>query len=295
MTMKKSFMAQTIDPQNIADLIRTCSDEIVMPLFRQGITDKDVFEKTSKIDIATTADHEVEKKLTDLLPRLYSGSRVIGEEATHDNPALLDMLHDKQGVIWVIDPVDGTANFAKGNPHFAVMMACVVDGVTEYGWIYDALNDDMVIAQKGQGAFSNGEKLQTPEIVKPLSDINGYTSLRHLPYKPVDARQIIKDAGENIGAVSSLGCAAHEYLGVTRGVSDFTIYGKMKAWDHLAGALILRESGGVVRKWDGSEYAPTDQRGGILAAINEQTWQQIADNFKLNDIVNQFKVREKKL
>lgn len=287
--MKQSFMAHTIDPEQIADLLRECATDIVMPLYEKGIEKADIFEKTSAYDIATTADREVEERLKDELPALYKNSVVVGEESVHDHPETLDLLNSDEGVIWVVDPVDGTANFAKGGRHFALMMACVVNGKTQFGWIYDVLDDEMTIAERGQGAYRGGRQLATQQNAKPLEDLNGFVSMRHLPRKPLDVQALIKEETGGVGKVKTLGCAAHEYLGIADNDMDFSLYTHMKPWDHLAGALILRESGGVLRKWDGSEYTPKDRNGGLIAATNEDIYRVASEHFNLSGIAQDVK------
>ncbi len=294
--MKKNFMAQTIDPEQIAGLLRECAAEIIMPLFEKGITDDDIFEKTSKFDLVTTADREVEEKLTRLLPSLYKGCVVIGEETVHAEPQTLDALNSDDDVIFVVDPIDGTNNFASGKRHFAVMMSCVINGQTQFGWIYDVLGNETTIAERGQGAYTEGHKIQsgTPKL---LGDLQGFSSMRHFPEKPVNVRERIKAAKSGVAKLTTLGCAAHEYLQIANGAKDFALYTHMKPWDHLAGALILGEAGGLTRKWDGSDYTPKDRTGGLIAATNEESWNLASTHFKLAEISQQVKQykRENKL
>ena len=294
--MKKNFMAQTINPEQIAGLLRECAAEIVMPLYEQGITDEHITEKTSRYDIATTADHEVEEKLKRVLPALYKDCIVIGEETAHETPQTLDELNDDDGVIFVVDPVDGTSNFAKGKRHFAVMMSCVINGKTQFGWIYDVLGDEMTIAERGQGAYTEGRKIQSGS-PKRLENLEGFSSMRHFPEKPVNVREKIKAAKSGVAKLSTLGCAAHEYLQIANGAKDFALYTHMKPWDHLAGALILAEAGGLTRKWDGSDYTPKNRTGGLIAATNQECWDIARTHFKLAEIAQQVKQcrREHKL
>ena len=285
--MKQSFMAHTIDPEQIADLLRECAADIVMPLYKKGIEEADIFEKTSAFDIATTADRDVEERLKVVLPDLYKGSIVVGEESVHDHPETLDILNQDDGVIWVVDPVDGTANFAKGGRHFALMMACVVNGQTQFGWIYDVIGNEMTIAERGQGAYRGRRQLATRQLGKPLENLVGYVSMRHLPRKPLDVRALIKEEAGAVAKTKTLGCAAHEYLNIADNNVDFSLYTHMKPWDHLAGALILRESGGVLRKWDGSEYTPKDRNGGLIAATNEDIYRVASEHFNLAGVAQQ--------
>ena len=133
----------SVDIVRISRLLEEIAAEEVMPRFR-ALSDRDITRKAGG-EIVTTADYAVEERLAAALAGLLPGARVVGEEATHREPALLELL-DQPEPVWVIDPVDGTANFAQGKPAFAVMLALVRDRQTCAAWIHDPVGDDRSVS-----------------------------------------------------------------------------------------------------------------------------------------------------
>lgn len=280
-------MAQTkVNIDDISNLLKECAAEIVLPHYEKGLQEDEVFTKSRPSDLVTIADRQTEEKLQAAIQKMYPSSVFIGEEGVHATPDLLDKINDSEGMIWIADPIDGTFNYAHGKRHFAIMLACVVNGQTQHGFIYDVLGDEMTIATKGQGVFSNGKNLSAaPQ--KPLGDLKGFASMKFFPQKPLDVRSTIKDGAGNVHSICTLGCAGHEYLSIARGDQDFALYTHMKPWDHLAGALMVSEAGGIVQKWDSSPYTPQDAQGGIVVASGEDVMAEIHKNFKLQKLYDE--------
>lgn len=244
-----------------------CAEEYILPRYR-ALEDHEVRTKTGPHDLVTQADIDVEAHLERVLPDLLPGSIVIGEEAVSEGRASTESLNNS-GAIWVVDPVDGTSNFVHHAREFAVMLACVIDGKTQYGWIYDVLGEEMVSAEGGAGAFSskNG-RLNTAEI-HGEGGLRGYLAPRYLSKS---ARAQVEAASIDFDSCSSLNCAGHEYLNIANSIAHFSVYSRLKPWDHLPGTLIVGEAGGYVAKWDGSSYTPTDTQGGLISACNKDVW-----------------------
>ena len=152
-------MANNIDPNKIAQLLRDCAKECILPRYNK-LKSGDILKKTSAADIVTIADKEAENKLIKDITKLYPGSIVIGEESIYEGKASLDELKKTDKIVWVVDPIDGTNNFVAGKRNFGIMLACVINGKTQFGWIYDILGDEIAIAEKGKGAYFHGQKLQ---------------------------------------------------------------------------------------------------------------------------------------
>ncbi len=237
----------------------------IIPRFKKLATD-DIDTKSGPNDLVTIADRETEEALDRALTKMFPGSIVIGEEGISSGLKKVETLQEKDNVIWVADPVDGTYNFVHGNPEFAVMLACVVNGETRFGWIYDVPGNRMLFAEKGAGAFIDGARLKTAAS-KPLAETKGFTGSR---YFPKHLRPLIKSFVKEFDALHTLSCAGHEYIRVASGLYDFSIYNRTRPWDHLAGTLAVSEAGGCVAKWDGSPYTPQDDGGGLVVAANEE-------------------------
>jgi fructose-1,6-bisphosphatase/inositol monophosphatase family enzyme len=259
-----------IDPDKISALIIECADLYIVPRYN-ALADHEIMQKTGPNDLVTQADIDVENHLIRVLPDLYPGSVVVGEEGVSNGTVDANLLQGP-GKFWIVDPVDGTNNFVKRKREFGVMMAYVVDGVTQAAWIYDVLGKEMTAAEQGAGAFCAGSRLALSGHDRPMSEITGFMSLR---YFPKEQRAALKESQKKFGMTDPLFCAAHEYLGVAKGVRDFALYSRLKPWDHVPGALIVAESGGFVAKWDGSPYTARDHDGGLIAARSREIWEKV--------------------
>ncbi|HEY0700993.1 MAG TPA: inositol monophosphatase family protein, partial [Micromonospora sp.] len=133
----------------VAALLRRAAAEAILPVFRR-LDDSQIGEKAPG-EVVTVADHRAEEIIAEGLPRLLPGSTVVGEEAVADDPTVLDRLRDP-GAVWLVDPLDGTANFAAGHRPFAVMVALRRAGETAASWILDPVADSLAVAVAGAGA-----------------------------------------------------------------------------------------------------------------------------------------------
>jgi fructose-1,6-bisphosphatase/inositol monophosphatase family enzyme len=170
--------------------------------------------------------------------------------------------------VWVIDPVDGTANFADGKPDFAVIVAYVSHGMTRAGWILEPVRDTMTVAVEGGGAFQDGKRLSVARPA-PLAEMKGWLGWR-LGRNPAVAAQV--------RSLSTMKCAGCEHVAVSSGGSHFSFYRRSMPWDHAAGVLIHREAGGYSARIDGEPYSPAggpDQS--ILLAPDRSSWLALRD------------------
>ena len=271
MTIRNNFMSQQIDTAKVATILREVAAQFIMPRYKQ-LQQGDISSKTSPNDLVTIADKEAEIALEERLMRLLPGSVIVGEEGVSEGRTSTKTLSEKGKVIWVVDPVDGTYNFVHGKAEFGMLLACVVDGVVTHGWLYDILGDRMMIAQKGQGVYMNGQRIQISGAQEKLSEMTGHAGLK---YFPPPMRDNIKAFKKDVKSLYTLSCACHEYFRVATGEADFAIYSKMRPWDHLAGVLAVQEAGGYVAKWDGSVYGASDEFGGIVVAKTASIWQSV--------------------
>ena len=252
----------------VADLMRECAARELLPRFR-GLAAHEIEEK-SPGDVVTIADRAAEEQLTKGLAAIVPGCLVIGEEATYATPALLDRLGD-EGSVFVVDPLDGTANFAAGKPEFAVMIAMLRRGRPVASWILDPLGENMLMAEAGAGATLNGERQHLPP-GPDLADARGSARTRFMddPWRArVDAaRHRFRDIGSTL-------CAGHDYLRLVRGEMDFLLYWRTLPWDHAPGALIVAEAGGKAARPDGRDFICDRTSRGILSARDESLWHRV--------------------
>ena len=249
-------------------LIRNVAARIVMPRFRQ--LDAAHIEEKAPDELVTIADRESEEALTEGLLRLLPEARVVGEEACSTDASLLDDIG--RDTVWIVDPIDGTANFAAGETPFGIMIALVADGVGQAAWLFDPVADRLCSAGRGEGAFVNGERItarSSGEAV-PVAGL----STRYLP--PELREEIEQRAEGKLRCVGIPRCAAEQYPRVMLGQNDLALFWRTHVWDHAPGALILQEAGGKVARFDGTPYAVTQTGKGLLAAATPQMWDEAA-------------------
>ena len=248
----------------------------VMPRFRH-LSAADIRQKTSATDLVTEADEAAERAIMADCARLWPDAAFIGEESVAADPALLASVGTADLAI-VVDPIDGTANFAAGAPLFAVMAAVVAKGETVAGIIYDPMGDDFVMAERGAGAFlkrADGEatRVACADPV-PLGDMVGTAS--HTYFEPPQRRAMLSRLAD-VRILANYRCAGHEYRLTATGHLHFNVYAKLMPWDHLAGSLIVTEAGGHVRRIDGSPYLPRHVDGGLIVTADEASWHTFRD------------------
>ena len=257
----------TLDAE-VQALIRDVATRIVMPRFRQ--LDAAHIEEKAPDELVTIADRESEIALAEGLLRLLPEARVVGEEACSADASLLDDIG--RGTVWIVDPIDGTANFAAGETPFGIMIALVADGVGQAAWLFDPVADRLCSAGRGAGAFVNGERI-TARASGEAVPVAGLSTR----YLPPDLRQEIEQRAEGkLRCVGIPRCAAEQYPRVMLGQNDLALFWRTHVWDHAPGALILQEAGGRVARFDGTPYAVTQTGKGLLAAATPQMWDEAA-------------------
>ena len=267
-------MTVTVDITALADLLRRAAQAEILPRFRR-LGSGDVRIKTEATDLVTEADEQAERMIKAELARTVPGALFIGEESVAADPALLSKLEGADLSI-IVDPVDGTFNFACGIPAFGVMAAVVSKGETIAGIIYDPMGDDWVMAEKGAGAWlrrpdGDAVRLKVADPV-PLAEMTGMASTSYLP------QELRATVGANLAKVrfaASYRCAAHEYRTFASGHVHYVMYNKLMPWDHLPGTLISQEAGAYAALFDGSAYRPHDFDGGLLLATDKDSWEAL--------------------
>jgi fructose-1,6-bisphosphatase/inositol monophosphatase family enzyme len=252
--------------------VRHTAATVVLPSYRH-LQASEISEKGPG-EVVTVADRRSEEALTAGLLDLLPGSVVVGEEAAAADPSVLDRIGGAAPA-WIVDPIDGTANYAAGRGPFCVMVALIgADGLAA-SWIYDPVDDLMGYAVAGGGAFLDDVRVEPPAPLPP-ERLRGVAPTAYLP---ADLRTRVTDGRGKLGEVTGgQHCAGREYLDLVAGRQQFSMFWRTWPWDHAPGALLVREAGGVVRRFDGAEYAVTPDPGqGLLAAIDERTWQAVAD------------------
>jgi fructose-1,6-bisphosphatase/inositol monophosphatase family enzyme len=252
----------------IRDLMRFAARRSMLPRFRQ-LAEGDIAMKGTD-DPVTIVDREVEAFLTEALSKLAPGVAIVGEEAAHADAAVLDHL---AGQCWIIDPLDGTANFTEGKEPFGIIIALADAGVAVAGWLYDPLKDRLCHARAGEGAFINGARAtaRSTALEPPV------TAVSRMFLTPEQAAEIDAKVAPHYTLVDIPRCAAEQYPRLALGENDISAFQRTLAWDHAAGVLWLNEAGGKAARLDGSAYR-VDEHGkrGLVGASSPALWDEFA-------------------
>lgn len=213
------------------------------------VVDKDRFDYSTEVDRA--AEAEIVKELK----RAYPDHAIHGEESGKSG-------HSRY--TWVIDPLDGTSNFMRGLPHFAVSIALLEDGVPLHGVIYDPVRDELFTASKGAGAFLNDRRIR----VSQRNNLDGALLCTGFPFRQRrrlgNQLRMVKVLLEQAEDLRRTGSAALDLSYVASGRLDgFFEYGLMP-WDIAAGILMVREAGGTCVDFEGGEAY--FESGNLIAA-----------------------------
>ena len=278
----------SIDPATVQRFVEETAAEEIMPRFRR-LADHEVRAKEGG-ELVTAADVASESRLTRLLGDYLPGSLVVGEEAVAERPEVLDLVRSSDPV-WLIDPVDGTANFAAGRRTFAVMVALIEKGAILAAWIHEPSQERTAVAETGSGAWIGETRLRMSGAV-PVTEMRG--TLHAGSFGGRALRRRIQGARERLGAIASLRCAGAEYVRLAAGdmqyglfpektVEDtdaggihYTLFTKMMPWDHAPGVLLVTEAGGLARTFDRQVYDPARRdTPGLLIAPDEASWEAL--------------------
>ncbi len=274
-------MDQSLTPA-VEQAMREAARRAIMPRFGTAgampVADKGAHP--GETEPVTAADRESEAILCERLAGLIPGARVIGEEAVHHRPDLLEGLG--AGTCWIIDPLDGTANFAAGTGPFGLLVALVDNGVPVGGWILDPLSGRFCAALDGCSATIDGVPFRTGIVdgARPNfcpAKLRPTVAVTRLFTDPERRRRLIASLADEAEVLDSPRCAADQYPRVASGENDVTLFTRTLPWDHAAGVLFLNEAGGRASRADGTPYRCDDAREGLIVATSPASWNWAAD------------------
>ena len=240
-----------IDIQQIIDIVREAS----------ALMDRtggfEVHDKGARENIVTSSDVAVQHFLTQRLGALLPGSGFLCEEED-----LEDLAHTD---VWIIDPIDGTANYARGNENCCISVALVRGGELTMGVVYSPWRGELYSAEKGRGAFCNGKPIHVSD--RPFGRGLLFTAMS--TYRKDLARScsdIIYDLYMECNDVRWTGSAAVELCLMAAGYADLYFEMRLMPWDYAAASLILLEAGGTVCDFTGA--LPTLYKPSMFIAAN---------------------------
>lgn len=212
--------------------------EVLRRYFRTAF----VVDEKAANDFVSAADRESEEAIRSFLARVTPECAFLGEEGGRSG---------LQSRAWVVDPLDGTTNFVRGFPHFAVSVALMEGDEVLVGAIYDPLRDELFTAARGLGAFRNG----TPMKVSGRPSLDGSFLTTGFPFRMGRALPtylaVFAEVFPRAAAIRRPGAASLDLAHTACGIFDAFFEFFLSPWDLAAGVLLVREAGGVVTNLDG--------------------------------------------
>lgn len=209
----------------------------------------DIQEK-GRLDFVTQADQRLEEEIVEQIRAAYPKHTILGEEGGLQ-------AGDDGEPCWIIDPIDGTTNFIRGIPHFAISIGIRKEGVIEHGLIYDPVKQELFSASRGQGAYLNNRRIR----VSPASQLNQSILATGFPLRhPEKLAEFMTSFGRVVphsGGIRRAGSAALDLAYVAAGRFDGYFETGIKIWDIAAGVVLVQEAGGIVSDFAGLTL-PTD-------------------------------------
>ncbi|WP_335870459.1 inositol monophosphatase family protein [Bacillus sp. 2205SS5-2] len=217
--------------------------------------------KSNANDLVTNMDKDTEQFFIEKINEHFPDHRILGEEGFGNQ------IEDTKGVIWIIDPIDGTMNFVHQQRNFAISIGIYEDGVGMVGYIYDVVHNELYHAQKGKGAYMNEEKLPNLPSVELNEAVIAFNALwlttnKHM--EPSRLAPLVRD----VRATRSYGSAALEMAYVAAGRLDAYLTMRLAPWDFAAGKILIEEVGGKVTNLSGEPLAVVEKSSLIVGKAN---------------------------
>lgn len=223
----------------LESVVREVAREVTMPRYLKA-------SRQQKADgtSLTEADGATQRALAERL-RDVIDAPILGEEMSSEQQQEV-WAHGDRG-IWVIDPIDGTTNFANGIPIFGLSVGFLVDGRTEFGVVYNPIADEAFYAGRGAGAWLNGQRLPLRKPPDTLAASVGGVDFKRVP--PALAAHLAVNSP--CFSLRNFGSSALEWCFIAAGRLDVYLHGGQMLWDYAAGRLLVEESGGAASGLDG--------------------------------------------
>ena len=223
----------------VARAVALRAGEILMDRFHEA---KQVSFK-GRGNIVTDVDLAVEKEMFAILGQEYPGAVLVGEETAN---ARAD-----SGYAWIVDPLDGTRNYASGIPFFSTVVGLALDGEVLVGVNYDPARNDMFEAERGKGAFLNGDRISVSERTAMEDSILGM-DLSYNDEGAANGLEVVSSIWPGMQTARIMGSAAMGISYAAAGLTDLYFHHQLEPWDQVAGLLLVEEAGGII----------TDRTGG---------------------------------
>ncbi|GEL08880.1 inositol monophosphatase family protein [Salisediminibacterium halotolerans] len=255
------MIESSINMNEIKDIAESWTYEAAAKIKREMNESYSVDTKADEHDLVTEVDKSIETFFADKIAKQYPGHRLMGEEGSFKD------IHDLNGIVWILDPIDGTVNFVHQRTGFAISIGVYQNGEPLVGIVYDVIQDEMFSSVKGQGAFLNGVRLADLYESRLDRSLISFNSGWVLQDRRLEA--LIEQAR----GMRSYGAAALEIAYVACGRLDAYISFNLAPWDIAGGCAILREVGGVASDYEGKELSFMGK--GTFLAANPGVYKEI--------------------
>lgn len=224
-----------MDRRNLLELATSAARQAGSLVQHARLEDRSaIATKSSHTDIVTAADGASERLIKEIIRGGRPNDAFLGEE---EGEAV-----GTSGCVWIIDPIDGTVNYSRNYPTYAVSVAAAIDGEVGIGVVYDPSRDELFAAVHGWGAHLNGQRLTISGEVGLHEALVG-TGFSYLPGLRREQGQILATLLPSVGDIRRIGSAALEICYVAAGRTDAYFETGVKVWDYAAAALIASEAG----------------------------------------------------
>lgn len=237
------------------------------------LSDISIESKSNANDLVTNIDKEIEQFFISRINRDFPGHRIFGEEGFGDD------VQDQKGIIWLLDPIDGTMNFVHQKRNFAISLGIYEDGIGKLGYIYDVVNDDLYHGVLGGGAYYNDEKLSLlseTAIGESIIAMNATWAVPNRYFDHSGTLQLIQD----VRGIRSYGSAALELAYLASGRIDAYLSMRLSPWDIAGGMVIAGEVGAIATNIKGAPANLLEQD--TFIAANPSIHSEIIEKYILS-------------
>ncbi len=249
---------------DLATAVREAAREELLPRFAS-------VKRELKRDgsVVTVADRGMQERMRVTLVQTWPDYRLLGEEMNPQEQA--DLLADPGAGLWILDPLDGTSNFAAGIPFFSVSLGLMIAGEVVLGVVYDPDRDENFTARRSGGAWLNGEPLKKPDQSLPLK-----RAIAAVDFKRLRPNLVARFAAHPpYASQRSFGSVALDWCWVAAGRFHVYLHGRQRLWDYAAGQLILSEAGGYSCSLQGGPVLdPREESRSALAALDRGLYEE---------------------
>lgn len=241
--------------------------------------------KYSPHDLVTEVDKGSERLIRKLIGTHFPHHTILGEEGVEPGPEQSAKALEaaaESDYLWIVDPIDGTTNFVHGFPFFCVSIALAYRGEVIVGVVYDPIQDELFVAEKGKGAYVHGEKMSvsTEAALRDSLIATGFPADQHYAL-PMNLKGIEKLAPQVRNLRISGSAALHMAYVAAGRLSGFWEIG-LNCWDMAAGALLIQESGGTVTDAKGEPYSLAVRN---VVATNGYVQQELLGELKKAEVI----------